>query len=199
MRRLSLVGALVALAALVTTALATAAQAETYPSHPISLMVGFPPGGPTDTLARILAEAMGEILGQTVVIEETVTGAAGTIATGRVVHASPDGYTIGIGNWTSHVGSPAMYPLDYDILKDLQPVSLLTSSPLWIVAKNDLPPKTRARADHLVEGENRTRPHSGPSALAVAAYLVRPVLCARRSACSFSTCPIAAPRRRCRI
>ena len=134
MRRLSLVGALVALAALVTAALATAAQSETFPSHPISLLVGFPPGGPTDTLARILGEAMGKILGQTVVIED-VTGAGGTIATGRVVHATADGYTIGIGNWTSHVGSPAMYPLDYDILNDLQPVSLLTSSPLWMLSK----------------------------------------------------------------
>ena len=138
MKRLSLVGALIALAAL-----ATAARAETFPSHPISLLVGFPPGGPTDTLARIMGEAMGKILGQTVVIED-VTGAAGTIATGRVVHAAADGYTIGIGNWTSHVGSPAMYPLDYDIVTDLQPVSLLTSSPLWVLSKNALPPKTPA-------------------------------------------------------
>ena len=77
---------------------------------------------------------MKKTLGQTVVIED-VTGAGGTIATGRVVHASADGYTIGIGNWTSHVGSPAMYPLDYDVLKDLQPISLLTSSPLWVRPK----------------------------------------------------------------
>jgi tripartite-type tricarboxylate transporter receptor subunit TctC len=154
MRRLSLVGALVALAALVTAALATAAQAETYPSHPISLMVGFPPGGPTDTLARILAEAMGKILGQTVVIED-VTGAGGTIATGRVVHATADGYTIGIGNWTSHVGSPAMYPLDYDIVKDLQPVSLLTSSPLWVLGKNGLPPKTPAELFAWLKAQNQ--------------------------------------------
>jgi len=76
------------------------------------------------------------------VVVETVSGASGTIAAGRVVHASPDGYTIGIGNWTSHVGSPAIYPLDYDIFKDLQPVALLAASPLWIVGKNDLPPKT---------------------------------------------------------
>ena len=69
-----------------------------------------------------------DLLGQTVVVE-TVSGASGTIATGRVVHAAPDGYTIGIGNWTSHVGSPALYALDYDILKDLQPISLLAASP----------------------------------------------------------------------
>lgn len=117
------------------------ARAETYPSHPITMMVGYPPGGPTDTLARILGEAMGQSLGQTIVIE-TVTGASGTIATGRVVHAKPDGYTIGIGNWTSHVGSAAIYPLDYDVFKDLQPIALLAASPLWILGKETLPPKT---------------------------------------------------------
>ena len=131
-----LVGALVAL-----LAFTAAAQAQTYPTRPITMLVGFPPGGPTDTLARILADAMQPSLGQSVVVE-TVSGASGTIAAGRVVHSSPDGYTIGIGNWTSHVGSPAIYPLDYDILKDLQPVALLAASPLWIVGKNDLPPKT---------------------------------------------------------
>jgi tripartite-type tricarboxylate transporter receptor subunit TctC len=141
MKRIGLVGALCALIALAASAVV--ALADDYPSHPITMMVGFPPGGPTDTLARILADAMKKTLGQTVVIED-VTGAGGTIATGRVVHASPDGYTIGIGNWTSHVGSPAMYPLDYDVLKDLQPISLLTSSPLWILTKNALPPKTPA-------------------------------------------------------
>ena len=131
-----LVGALVALLAFTAVA-----QAQAYPTRPITMLVGFPPGGPTDTLARILADAMQPSLGQSVVVE-TVSGASGTIASGRVVHASPDGYTIGIGNWTSHVGSPAIYPLDYDILKDLQPVALLAASPLWIVGKNDLPPKT---------------------------------------------------------
>jgi tripartite-type tricarboxylate transporter receptor subunit TctC len=120
-----------------------AARAETYPTHPVTMLVGFPPGGPTDTLARIVADGMKSTLGQAVVVE-TVSGAAGTIAAGRVVHANPDGYTIGIGNWSSHVGSPAIYPLDYDIMKDLQPIALLAASPLWILGKNDLPPKTAA-------------------------------------------------------
>ena len=136
MRKATIVAALIA----VLSGLPMA-QAEPYPSHPISMMVGYPPGGPTDTLARILGDAMKRSLGQTIVIE-TVTGASGTIATGRVVHANPDGYTIGIGNWTSHVGSAAIYPLDYDVFKDLQPISLLAASPLWILGKNALPPKT---------------------------------------------------------
>src|ERR1700691_1656626 len=120
---------------------AVAAQADNYPSHPITLLVGFPPGGPTDTLARILADSMGRTLGQTVVVE-TASGASGTIATGRNAHAAPDGYTIEIGNWSSHVGSPAIYRLDFDVMKNLQPISLLASSPLWVLGKNGLPPKT---------------------------------------------------------
>src|SRR6516165_11582771 len=117
------------------------AGGETYPSRPITMMVGFPPGGPTDTLARILSEAMQRSLGQTVVVE-TVSGASGTIATGRVTHGSPDGYTIVIGNWASNVGATAIYPLNFDVLKDLQPISLLAASSLWILGKNALPPKT---------------------------------------------------------
>jgi tripartite-type tricarboxylate transporter receptor subunit TctC len=117
------------------------AAAEVFPSRPVTMLVGFPPGGPTDPLARIIADAMQGPLGQPVVVE-TLSGSSGTIATGRVVHARPDGYTIGIGNWTSHVASPAIYPLDYDILRDLQPISLLSTSPLWIVGKEALPPNT---------------------------------------------------------
>src|SRR5215467_6510644 len=122
MKRMSFCGAVVALLALVP--IATAALADTYPSRPITMMVGFPPGGPTDTLARILADSMQGSLGQPVVVE-TLSGSSGTIATGRVAHARPDGYTLGLGNWSSHVASPSIYPLDYDILRDLQPISLL--------------------------------------------------------------------------
>src|SRR5271155_4422547 len=118
-------------------------HAENYPSRPITMLVGFPPGGPTDTLARILGEAMQAPLGQTVVVE-TVSGAAGTIAAGRVAHAAPDGYTIGIGNWSSHVGAPALYALDFDVFKDLQPISLVTTAPMIILGKNGLPPANAA-------------------------------------------------------
>jgi tripartite-type tricarboxylate transporter receptor subunit TctC len=117
------------------------AWTQDYPSRPISLIVGFPPGGPTDTLARIVADGMKSSLGQPIVVED-VTGASGTIATARVVNAKPDGYTIGIGNWTSHVGSPAIYPVQHDVRKDLQPIALLASAPLWILGKNALPPRT---------------------------------------------------------
>jgi tripartite-type tricarboxylate transporter receptor subunit TctC len=138
MLRMRLAGALIAL-----LAVAAAASAETYPSRPVTMMVGFPPGGPTDTLARLLAEGMQPSLGQPVVVE-TLSGASGTLASGRVAHAAPDGYTIGIGQWSSHVAAPAIYPIDYDILRDLQPISLLAASPLWIVGKPALPPATVA-------------------------------------------------------
>ncbi len=134
---------MVALALIVSICGGAMAQAQTYPSRPITLLVGFPPGGPTDALARLLADAMSRTLGQAVVVE-TVSGASGTIATGRVVHAAADGYTIGIGNWTSHIGSPAIYTLDYDVQKDLQPISLLAYSPLWILGKEALPPANAA-------------------------------------------------------
>src|SRR5580704_4391041 len=136
MKPLSFAGALCAL-----VATSVAALAQSYPSRPITMIVGFPPGGPTDTLARIVADGMKSSLGQPIVIED-VTGAGGTIGTANVVHANPDGYTIGIGNWTSHVGSPAIYPLQYDVMKDLDPVAYLAGAPLWILGKNDLPPRT---------------------------------------------------------
>jgi len=120
---------------------AAAAQADSYPSHPLTMMVGFPPGGPTDALARLLGKGIETTLHQPIVVT-TLSGASGTLATGRVVHAAPDGYTIGIGNWTSHVGSPAVYPLDYNVQTDLQPIALLAASPLLILGKDAIPPKT---------------------------------------------------------
>ena len=130
--------AMAALAILFGTA---AAPADDYPSHPITMMVGFPPGGPTDALARLVGKGMEKALHQPIVVE-TAAGASGTIATARVVHAAADGYTIGIGNWTSHVGAPAVDSLTYNVLTDLQPISLLAASPLVILGKNAIPPKT---------------------------------------------------------
>src|SRR5262245_8538163 len=114
------------------------AQAQSYPSRPITLVVPFAAGGPTDTVARILGERMGRTLGQTIVVENT-TGAAGSIAVGRVVRAAADGYTLSIGHWSTHVINGAIYPLNYDLLKDLDPVALLPANPQLIVAKKDVP------------------------------------------------------------
>ncbi len=113
---------------------AGAAQAQPFPNRPITMVVPFAAGGPTDTLARIMGERMRQSLGQTVVIENT-TGAAGSIGVGRVVRAAPDGYTVGIGHWSTHVVNGAIYPLTYDMLKDLDPVALLPANPQLIVTK----------------------------------------------------------------
>ena len=114
------------------------AWAQTYPTRPITMIVPYPPGGPTDTLGRIFSERMRVSLGQPVIVEN-VGGAAGTIGVSRVVRAAPDGYTINFSNVASHVFSSIVYKLQYDVLKDLEPVALLTISPLWLVASNNVP------------------------------------------------------------
>src|SRR5262249_41430613 len=114
------------------------ASAETYPSRPITMIVPYPPGGPTDTVARLTAEHMRASLGQTVVVEN-VTGAGGSIGVARAVRAAPDGYTLSFGSWTSHVGAGAIYPVQYDPINDIEPVARLSSAPLWIVARTTLP------------------------------------------------------------
>jgi tripartite-type tricarboxylate transporter receptor subunit TctC len=118
----------------------TAASAQLYPSKPITIVVPFAAGGPADTLARLLGERMRNTLGQPVVIEN-VAGAAGSIGVGRVARAAPDGYTIGIGHLGTHVFNGALYNLQYDLLKDLEPVALLPSNTSVIVTKPDVPAK----------------------------------------------------------
>src|SRR5579871_4316001 len=113
------------------------AQAQTYPSRQITLVVPFPPGGSTDVAARIMAERMRAPLGQPVIIEN-IGGAGGSIAVGRVARAAPDGYTIDIGQWDTHVGS-IIYKLDYDLQKDFEPIGLVSVNPQLMVAKKDLP------------------------------------------------------------
>ncbi len=127
------------LVALALTILAGAviARAQSYPSRPITLVVPFPPGGSTDTAARIMAERMRVPLGQSVVIEN-IGGAGGSIGVGRVARAAPDGYTFDIGQWDTHVGS-IIYRLDYDLEKDFEPIGLISNNPQLMVAKNDLP------------------------------------------------------------
>jgi tripartite-type tricarboxylate transporter receptor subunit TctC len=114
------------------------AAAQSYPTRPISLIVPFPPGGQVDTLARILLDRMRASLGPPIIIEN-VGGASGGIGVTRVTRATPDGYTLSMGNWTSHVGGPAIYPVQFDILKDLAPVAMLPSAPTILVARSNMP------------------------------------------------------------
>jgi tripartite-type tricarboxylate transporter receptor subunit TctC len=119
---------------------AGSALAQAYPARPIIMVVPFAAGGPTDVLARIMAERMGKNLGQTVVVENT-TGAAGSIGVGRAARSPADGYTLSIGHWSTHVVNGAIYPLNYDLLKDLDPVAMIASNPQLIVSNNNVPAK----------------------------------------------------------
>jgi tripartite-type tricarboxylate transporter receptor subunit TctC len=129
---------LLALALAVTVGACAAASAQVYPSRSITIVVPFAAGGPLDTFARIVAERMRASLGQPVVIEN-VTGAGVSIGTGRVARAVPDGYTLVIGIWTTHVVNAAIYALRYDVLHDFEPIALLANNPQVIVAKKSMP------------------------------------------------------------
>jgi tripartite-type tricarboxylate transporter receptor subunit TctC len=115
--------------------------AQNFPSHPITIIVPFAAGGPSDAMARILAERMKVKLGETLLIEN-VTGAGGSIGVGRAVRSPPDGYTISFGHLGTHVANGAIYKLGYDLVSDLEPVVLLPSNPMIIVSKNAVPAKT---------------------------------------------------------
>ena len=114
------------------------AAAEGYPTHPVTMIVPFPAGGATDTLARFLAEQMRAILGQPVIIEN-IGGAAGSIGVGRAVRSPADGYTLSIGTSTTHVLTGGLYALSFDLLKDLEPVILIGSEPLLMAGRKNLP------------------------------------------------------------
>jgi tripartite-type tricarboxylate transporter receptor subunit TctC len=117
---------------------ASSAAAQPYPSRPVTMVVPFAPGGPTDTIARILAEHMRPLLGQPVIVEN-VSGAGGSIGVARVARATPDGYTLCVGNLSSHVMNGAVYTLQYDLIADFAPVALLSFQPLLIVARKSMP------------------------------------------------------------
>jgi tripartite-type tricarboxylate transporter receptor subunit TctC len=114
------------------------AYAQTFPSRPITLIVPFAAGGPLDAMARILSERMRVSLGQPVIIE-IVTGAGGSIGFGRVARAAPDGYTFGLGMWSTHVVNGVIYNLPYDVRSDFEPISLLVQNADLIVGKSALP------------------------------------------------------------
>lgn len=118
---------------------ATRADAEDYPSRTITMIVPFPPGGPSDVVARIIADGMSRAMDRSVIIEN-VGGAGGTIGTARAAAAAPDGYTLLGAGMGSHVAAPALYPnLKYDSTKDFVPIGMVSNSPVAVVARKDLP------------------------------------------------------------
>jgi tripartite-type tricarboxylate transporter receptor subunit TctC len=134
--------ALAALAALMISG-SSAFAADKFPSHPITIIVPFSAGGPSDAMMRILAERMKLTLGEPLLIEN-VTGAGGSLGVGRTVRSAPDGYTVGFGHLGTNVANGAIYKLGYDLVTDLEPVVLLPSNPMIIVSKNAVPAKSLA-------------------------------------------------------
>ena len=114
------------------------AVAQVYPSRPVTMIVPASAGGPTDAIGRVLAERMGTALGQTVLVDN-VAGAGGSIGVGKVARATPDGYTLGIGQWSHYVLNGATYALPYDLLADFQPISLVVTGPMVLTSRKDLP------------------------------------------------------------
>jgi tripartite-type tricarboxylate transporter receptor subunit TctC len=138
-----------------------AGTAQTYPSRPVMMIVPLATGGSTDTIARIMAEGMRASLGQPVIVEN-VTGAGGSIGVGRVARSAPDGYTIGIGQWGTNMANGAIYPLQYDLVQDFEPVALIASQPFLTVARKTMPANNlpdliawlKANADKASQGNS---------------------------------------------
>ena len=130
-----------------------ARPAQPYPSRPITLVVPLGVGGSTDVIARIMAEGMRDVLEPAIVVENT-TGAGGTIGVGRVARAAPDGYTLGIGQWGTNVASGAIYPLQFDLVEDFEPVGLIATQPFLIVARKTMPAEQSQGPDRLAEGQS---------------------------------------------
>ena len=147
---------LASLAAAAPAILTMPAFGQSYPSRPITLVVPFAAGGPTDLMARIVGERMGKELGQQFIIDNT-TGAAGTIAVGKVARATPDGYTISIGHLGTHVANGSIYKtLNYDLLTDLVPIARLPSNPLLVVSSNPVPATTlKELVDYIRANESK--------------------------------------------
>lgn len=135
MKPLFVIGALGAMLAAGSSAIA-----QTYPSKPITIVVPFSAGGPTDTLARLMGERMRKPLGQAVLIDNTL-GAGGSIGVGKVVRAPPDGYMVSIGHWGTHVVNGVYYPLTYNVLTDFEPVAMVATNPQLIISKIAVPAK----------------------------------------------------------
>jgi tripartite-type tricarboxylate transporter receptor subunit TctC len=145
----------------------TAAQG--YPSRPITLIVPYAAGGPADVLARIIGDGMRSAIGQPIIVDN-VGGAAGTIGVGRLARALPDGYTIGIGNWSTHVVNGAVYDLSYDVLQDFDPVTMLTSNPQLIVTNNAVPARNLKDLISWVKA-NQTKVLAGTAGVGSAAHV----------------------------
>ena len=142
---------------------------EPYPSRPVTMVLPFSAGGPTDALARIITARMQDLLGQSIIIEN-VTGAAGTIGVSRVARAAPDGYTISVGPMNSHVLTGAIYHLPFDLRRDFEPVALLASNPSVVVSKKEVPARDLKELIAWVKA-NQDKVLAGTSGVGAATHL----------------------------
>ena len=145
------------------------AWAQTYPSRPITMIVPFAAGGGSDVVGRIMAEQMRAALGQRIIVEN-VAGAAGSIGAGRVARAAPDGHTLGLGQWGTHVLNGALYSLPYDVINDFEPVSLIAENPLLVVARKSLPAKDLTELIAWLKA-NREKASQGTSGVGGASHV----------------------------
>lgn len=158
---ISRTASIVMLAAVASLEGGTPSAAQSYPMRPVIIIAPYAAGGPTDTLARVLSQRMARSLGQSVIVENVV-GAAGSIGVERVVRAAPDGYTVNIGNWGTNVLNGVVHKLKYDLLRDLEPVSLLATNPHLIVSRSTVPARNldeliawvRANQDKISSGHS---------------------------------------------
>ena len=173
------------------------AGAQAYPSRPVTIVVPWPTGGPSDGPARVLAERMRVSLGQPVIVEN-VSGASGSAGTGRVARAAPDGYTLVHGNLATHVINGAVFKLPYDVQKDFEPISLLADQSFLIVGKKTMPAKNlkeliawlKANPDKAVQGTG------GPGGVP---HIIGSLFSEAKPAPALGSCPIAAPPSRSTI
>lgn len=148
------------------------AFAQSYPARPITLIVPFPPGGATDAIARILVEPMRNALGQPIVVEN-VAGGGGNTGSQRVARSEPDGYTLVLGHWGSHVVNGATYNLTYDLIEDFTPIAWIASTPQWIIARKTMPANTLAELVAWIKANKATHGvvgGAGPGAVAGAYF-----------------------------
>lgn len=145
------------------------AVSQPWPSRPIAVVVPFAAGGPTDLLARIISEPMRRYLGQTVIVDN-VAGAGGSIGVARVVRAPPNGYTVSIGHWGTHVVNGAYYKLDYDLLKDLDPVGMFADNPQVVVSNNAVPAKDMKELVAWIKG-NQDKLRFGTAGIGGASHM----------------------------
>ena len=177
MKKLIRVVMLVVAALVVALAGGPSANAQVYPSRPITMNVPYAAGGPLDVMVRVVADGLRAALGQTIVIEN-VAGAGGSLGVGRAARAAPDGYTISAGNWSSHVANGAIYTLPYDLRNDFDPVSLLPFEANVIIARKDFPANTLGELiawlqQHPDKASAGTSGIGGPSYMAAAFFQMR--------------------------